>query len=119
MSKYLYHPIFIFTVVALISYFVITHYNNKRTDEKTKYKQNDIYLYSIVVGGLVSGIVYLIKSNQGHETSTHVQLANESSEPLQNRPVVTKPEFFEPVPKRVKTNNKLTERIMTTPFDEK
>lgn len=118
MSQYLKNPLVVFCIVAVICYGSFTYYNNNKcTDEKKKFTQNDIYMYSVGIALIMTGIVYLMYNKEKTETSN--TQSDIIEEPLQNRPVLNKnQEFFESVPKITKKMNKGTEKIMTEPFDK-
>ena len=78
-----------------------------------------MYMYSVIVASLASGILYLTSKT----TKEVVENNFEKTETLQNRPVVDKvsevdkKQFFD-TPKTHKNKSKNFEKVMTEPFEQ-
>lgn len=121
MLAYLKNPILVFCVVGLIVYGMITYYNkNQCTDEKKKFKTNEMYMYSFIIASLSSGILYLTTKS----SKAISEPVSEKVEALHNRPVIErefgetdKKQFFDVAPKHSRKSAKTGENRLNEPFE--
>lgn len=124
MLNYLKNPLLVFCVVGLVVYGLITYYNNTQCndDNKKRFTTNEMYMYSVIVASLASGILYLTTKTNTEVTENS---SYEKTETLQNRPVVEnkvseveKKQFFDYAPKSHRNKPKNIEKVMTEPFEQ-
>lgn len=122
MLTYLKNPVLVFCVVCLVVYGLMTYYNKTQCENKTPFTSNEIYMYSLIIAVLASGILYFT-------TKTRKEIISETipeKDNLHNRPLVEnninetdRKQFFDNIPKQSRKSAKPShEKVLTEPFEQ-